>query len=75
MCTLSENCGAYENIPNLCVVQKVCTGCMDKETPCNRCEKREQGVSGDNILNAFCEWLFSDKKLPGNCSVPQLSGL
>ena len=58
---LKTNCGAYENKPHLCVVQKACTGCMDKETQCNRCEKREQVFSGDNILNAFCEWLFSDK--------------
>ena len=58
---LKSNCGAYEHKPNLCVVQKVCTGCMDKEKACNGCEKREQVFSGDNTLNAFCEWLFSEK--------------
>ena len=59
---LKTNCGAYEHKPNLCVVQRVCTGCMDKETACNGCEKREYVFKGDNTLNDFCEWLFSEKK-------------
>ena len=57
---LKSNCGSYEHKPNLCVVQKVCTFCMDKEDECEDSGQREYIFSGDNTLNNFCQWLFSE---------------
>jgi hypothetical protein len=56
-----SNCGVYEHRPNLCVVQKVCTICMDKDTECENCGKREHVFSGDDTVNEFCLWLFSEE--------------
>ena len=58
---LKSNCGNYEHKPNLCVAQKVCTLCMDKTDDCELCVQREYIFSGENTLNAFCEWLFSEE--------------
>ena len=58
---LKANCGAYEHISNLCVAQKVCTLCMDKTHVCELCGQREYIFAGENSLNDFCEWLFSEE--------------
>ena len=57
---LKSDCGSYEHMPNFCVVQKVCTLCMDKEDECEDCGQREYIFSGNNTLNNFCHWLFSE---------------
>ena len=59
--SLKCDCGVYEHKPNLCVVHKVCTLCMDKEIECKNCCKREHVFSGENTLNDFCHWLFSEE--------------
>lgn len=38
---------------NLCVAHKTCD--------CELCGQREYIFSGENTLNAFCEWLFSEE--------------
>ncbi|XP_045168552.2 uncharacterized protein LOC123531553 [Mercenaria mercenaria] len=57
---LKATCGVYEHKPNLCVAQKVCTVCMDKSDECENCGPRELIFSGENTLNEFCQWLFSE---------------
>lgn len=58
---LKANCGVYEHKPNLCVAQKVCTACLDKEDECKNCGPREMVFSGENTLTDFCQWLFSEE--------------
>ena len=58
---LKCDCGVYEHKPNFCVVHKVCTLCMDKEIECKNCCKREHVLSGENTLNDFYHWLFSEE--------------
>ncbi|XP_053406937.1 uncharacterized protein LOC128559427 [Mercenaria mercenaria] len=55
---LKSSCGCYEHKSNLCVAQKVCTICMDKEFSCENCGKRKYIFGGDND---FCHWLFSEE--------------
>ncbi len=58
------NCGAFEHRPNLCVVHKVCTRCMDTiitpTSECERCGNNEMVFRGPNTVNQFCVWLFSE---------------
>ncbi len=58
---LQSSCGTYEHMPNLCVAQKLCTVCMDKEMACDSCGQRERVFAGDNTLDEFCQWLFSEE--------------
>ena len=60
---LKTNCGAYEHKANLCVVQKVCTGCMDKN--------RGSYMSAHVLLNLLNELGKRDKMrgLPSILSV------
>ena len=58
---LKCDCGVYEHKPNLCVAQKVCTICMYTETECENCGQREFIFRGENTLNDFCHWLFSEE--------------
>jgi len=55
-------CGAYEHRPNLCVAQKVCTECMATDTgeDCEQCGQKEYIFRGENTLEDFCTWLFSE---------------
>ncbi len=59
-----SNCGAFEHVPNLCVVHKVCTQCMNIEitdnSDCDVCGKREMVFKGSNTVKEFCRWLFSE---------------
>ncbi len=57
-----SSCGAFEHVPNLCVVHKVCTQCMDTdvttESECDNCGKNERVFRGDNTVNEFCLCYF-----------------
>jgi hypothetical protein len=59
----ASTCGAFEHVPNLCVVQKVCTVCMnqniDEKSLCHECGKNELVFSGPETTYDFCQWLFS----------------
>lgn len=56
------SCGAYEHKPNLCVAQKVCTVCMDREIEtCENCGERQHIFGGESTLDDFCSWLFSEE--------------
>ena len=56
------------HVPNLCVVQKVCTLCMDKPMVETCACKREQVVfKGEDTLRLLCEWLFSGKHRGAVC--------
>jgi len=57
---IKSSCGSYEHRPNLCVVQKVCTLCMNDDD-CEMCGERERVFKGDNTLDEFCQWLFSEE--------------
>lgn len=57
---MTSTCGSYEHKPNLCVVLKVCTLCMDTNE-CETCGQRNHVFRGDNTLQAFCQWLFSEE--------------
>jgi hypothetical protein len=43
----SPRCGAFEHIPNICVVHRVCLKCID------------QGVDKESICQICGKWLFS----------------
>ncbi|XP_045215064.2 uncharacterized protein LOC123565260 [Mercenaria mercenaria] len=62
-----SKCGAFEHVPNLCVVHKVCTVCMDRElgekSECELCGKNELIFSGLNTIDTFCSWLFSEENV------------
>jgi hypothetical protein len=58
---LKSNCGNYEHKPNLCIAQKVCTLCMDANNLCDTCGVREHVFQGDNTVDTFCQWLFSEE--------------
>ena len=57
-------CGSFQHQPNLCVVQKVCSQCIDDritcESICKCCGKNELVLKGDQTTQLFCKWLFSD---------------
>jgi hypothetical protein len=61
---LKSTCGSLEHKPNLCVAQKVCDECLDRDvTPhsqCENCEKNEVVFAGISTTDEFCEWLFSE---------------
>ena len=52
-----------EHRPNLCVVHKVCTECMEKEvtgeSTCENCGPNQLIFRGPNTNNDFYSWLFS----------------
>ena len=56
-------CGTLEHRPNLCVVHKVRTACMNtnvtSSTKCCNCGLNEMVFSGTDTITAFCKWLFS----------------
>ncbi|WAR28316.1 hypothetical protein MAR_014020, partial [Mya arenaria] len=54
------NCGSFEHQPNLCVVQRVCTQCLDK---CDHCGKNELVFKGEQTTQQFCQWLFSEENV------------
>jgi len=58
-------CGSFEHRPNLCVVHKVCTKCLNREvnteSRCDHCGKNERVFTGENTTNDFCKWLFSEE--------------
>jgi hypothetical protein len=60
-----SKCGAFEYIPNLCVVHKVCTLYMGEElsekSECEMCRKNEMIFSGFDTIDQFCRWLFSEE--------------
>ena len=58
---LKSSCGSYEHKPNLCVAQKACTLCMDIPESCDECGQREYIFCGNNTLDSFCQWLFSEE--------------
>jgi hypothetical protein len=68
---MKSACGSYEHKPNLCVVHKVCTICMDKEEICENCGQREHVLRGEDTLNEFCQWLFSEEKLSDHGALSQ----
>ena len=59
--SLKASCGSYEHKPNLCLVQKVCSLCMDRDGACENCGEREHVFSGESTLDNFCQWLFSEE--------------
>ena len=56
-----SSCGSYAHRPNLCVAQKVCTLCMNESEKCDLCGQREMVFRGENTLDYFCQWLFSEE--------------
>ena len=54
------SCGSYEHRPNLCVAQKLCTLRMNESEKCDLCGQREMLIRGENTLDDFCQWLFSE---------------
>ena len=56
-----QETGIHE--PNLCIAQKVCSGCLEGDTlkSCDRCGKKEQIFSGPTTRQDFCKWLFSEE--------------
>ncbi|CAG2245162.1 unnamed protein product [Mytilus edulis] len=58
-----SRCGVYEHKPNLCVVHRVCSGCLEQNinssSTCDTCGKNEIIFSGPNTNAEFCQWLFS----------------
>lgn len=61
----SAMCGAMEHVPNMCIVHKECTLCMDGEltytSKCEHCGKKEIIFEGIDTLREFCQWLFSEE--------------
>ncbi|XP_053378482.1 uncharacterized protein LOC128548112 [Mercenaria mercenaria] len=58
-----RTCRAASYRPNLCVVQKICTRCLDKyeiddESKCNVCDSNQLVFDGENTSETFCKWLF-----------------
>ena len=58
---LKTSCGSYKHKPNLCVAQKAYTLCMDIPESCDECGQREYAFRGNNTLDSFCQWLFSEE--------------
>lgn len=60
-------CGSFLHQPNLCVVQKVCSHCIDQrltcESECSHCGKNELVFTGDQTTQLFCQWLFSEENV------------
>ncbi|WAQ94967.1 hypothetical protein MAR_007438, partial [Mya arenaria] len=60
-------CGSFEHRPNLCVVQRVCTQCLDSnlsiDSECDHCGKNELVFKGEKTTQQFCQWLFSEENL------------
>ncbi|VDI13173.1 Hypothetical predicted protein [Mytilus galloprovincialis] len=58
-----SRCGVYEHKPNLCVVHRVCSYCLEHNvnasSTCDTCGKNEIIFSGPNTNDEFCQWLFS----------------
>ena len=61
------SCGSFEHKPNMCVAQKVCSECMDKEVTrnsvCKNCGPNQVVFSGPNTIETFCKWLFSKQNI------------
>ena len=61
----SSTCGAMEHLPNMCLVHKVCTLCLDSDlteiSECEHCGTNERIFSGQTTLDEFCKWLFSEE--------------
>ena len=60
----SAKCGVVKHVPNLCIVHKVCSLCMDTmvtdTSECEHCGKNELIFDGLDTLDEFCRWLFSE---------------
>ncbi|CAC5372369.1 unnamed protein product [Mytilus coruscus] len=58
-----SRCGVYEHKPNLCVVHRVFSGCLEHKanssSTCDTCGKNEIIFRGPNTNDEFCQWLFS----------------
>ena len=56
-----QETGVHE--PNLCIAQKVCSGCSTGDTlkSCGRCGKKERVFCGPTTRENFCQWLFSEE--------------
>ena len=62
-----STCGTFAHIPNLCVVHKVCSHCLDKpissSSSCDQCGSNELVFSGPETTTLFCKWLFSEENV------------
>ncbi|XP_052779212.1 uncharacterized protein LOC128216636 [Mya arenaria] len=60
-------CGSFEHRPNVCVVQRVCTQCLDSnlsiDSECDHCGKNELVFKGEKTTQQFCQWLFSEENV------------
>ena len=52
----------YEHKVNCCCVLKVCDQCLGKPVnePCVVCTDRKKVFTGENALDEFCSWLFTE---------------
>ena len=60
----SAKCGVVKHVPNLCIVHKLCSLCMDTivtdTSECEHCGKNELIFKSPDSLDEFCRWLFSE---------------
>jgi len=50
----------FKHVPNFCVAYRLCDECKDKKLgDCTNCGQNRHIFKGDNCLNQFGHWLFS----------------